>query len=1172
MTRILKLELKGFKSFAEKTELVYGKTFNTVIGPNGSGKSNVMDAICFVLGKSSAKSMRVEKSSNLIYNGGKTKKPYPSAEVSIFFSNYEKEFPIDDDEIKVSRMVKQDGTSIYKINDKRSTRAEIVTLFSKAGIDPDGYNIILQGDIIRIIDMSPIERRKIVDEIAGISVYDDKKDKAMSELEKVENHLKETDVILAERKTHLDELKVERDEAEKFIQLDEKSKELKYSILQKEIQEILKSEEKNFKKKETLENKKEELQNKIKDMYQAIIDKKEEIKKINNEIDSKGTASESEINKRIEFLKVEIEKNKNRLEICQNEIIKIQDRDKSLETSTKEIGGKIELLKKEVSSLQLNQKRVEDSIFKNKEEIEEFNKKNNIKNVSDIEQEVDKLDEKIEIITNQINELRVSQQDLLREKDKIEIQINNFNENQERVNKIKDKNQEDFEKLKSIRQDFKEKTLKLNKIINEDSSISAQLNNARQTMISLEKDYSKAMAQQNIVSAHLAQDRAISHILKEKQRNQNIIGIVSELGNVKKQYSTALEVAAGGKLKNIVVQTDEDAKELISDLKRLKLGTATFLPINKIRASPIEVDKSILTTPGVIGRAYDLITFNKSLDVIFRHVFGNTIVVENLTVAQKVGIGRLRMVTIDGDVVEGTGAMRGGFRRESVGVGFSEKESNDNAQRIEKELSDTRLIISSLENKKQQIEEEILKLRQNKAELEGEIIKIEKSLHIEENFGLEEKDRKDLENKLEEIDEKIDEIVMQISGRNRELANLKIEKQDLRNKLTDIKDPKKLAELNALKTKEEQLKEELNNIQNRIKNNILQIENILSPELKNIEKIVLNQNKENIGFKKEIKELEISIDEMTKELNEKLKLSEDFLKKFKDLILHRTQLEEEIANLEKEKEDASEFLKVTELELNTLSINLASVKGRIAGFEEQINQLNIESKEKIEKIENEYKDSDLRELKKELNKIEGIIRNLGTVNLRALEVYDSIKEKFDQLIVKKDKLVVEKEEILIIMNEIETKKRYEFLKTYEVIQEKFKRLFGELLTKGEAYLELEDSNDPFAGGLLIKVKITGNKFLDIRSLSGGEKTMTALAFVFAIQEFNPASFYIMDEVDAALDKKNAEKLGQLVRKYSKNAQYIVISHNDGVIKQADYLFGVTMNQKENISKVVSLRV
>lgn len=1172
MTRILKLELKGFKSFAEKTELIFGKTFNSVIGPNGSGKSNVMDAICFVLGKSSAKSMRVEKSSNLIYNGGKTKKPYPSAEVAIYFTNYEKEFPIKDEEVKVSRQVKQDGTSIYKINDKKSTRTEITNLFAKAGIDPDGYNVILQGDIIRMVDMSHVERRKIIEEIAGISVYDEKKEKAMNELDKVENHLKETEVILAERKTHLDELKVERDEAEKFIELDETSKEIKYTILKKEIDSILKGEEKNFEKKDKLDKKKTELQIKSKEIYQEILNSKEEIKKINNEIDSKGTSSESEINKRIEFLKIQIEKNKNRLEICENEISKISDRDKSLDISKNEISSKINLLQKEISNLSLQEKRVEDSIYKNKKEIEDFNEKNNIANASDIEQEVDKIDEKIEIITNQINDIRINQQNLLREKDRLEIQISNFNENQERVNKIKEKNKDDFKKLKTIRQDFKDKTLRLNKIINEDSSLSAQLNNARQKIVSLEKDLTKSRAQQNIVSAHLAQDRAINHVIKQKAKDPNIIGIVSELGNVRKQYSTALEVAAGGKLKNIVVQSDDVAKDLINDLKRLKLGSATFLPLNKIRVPNTVVDKSILTTPGVIGLAYELITFSKNLEKIFKYVFGNTIVVENLSVAQKVGIGKVRMVTIEGDVVEGTGAMRGGFRRKNVGLGFSEKESSDNAQKTEKEIDDTRLIISSLESRKQDIEEEILKLRQNKAELEGEIIKIEKSLHIEENFGLDDKDKDEFKNKLDEIDDKIDDIVMQISAKNRDLANLKMQKQECRNKLMDIKDPKKLAELNALKQKEDQLKGEINELKNKITNNKLQIDNILAPELKNIEKIILNQDKETLGFKKEIIELNASIEEMQKELDEKLKLSDNFLKKFKDLIAKRTDNENKIVDLEKEKDETSEILKVTELELNTLSINLASVKGRIAGLEEQITQLNIESKERIEKIKIEYKETPLKDLKKNLSKIENVIRNLGTVNLRALEVYDDIKDKFDKLIIKKDKLISEKEEILIIMNEIETKKRDEFLRTYGVVQEKFKNLFSQLLTKGEAYLDLEDKNDPFSGGLLIKVRITGNKFLDIRSLSGGEKTMTALAFVFAIQEYNPASFYIMDEVDAALDKKNAEKLGQLVRKYSKNAQYVVISHNDGVIKQADYLFGVSMNQKDNISKVVSLRV
>lgn len=1171
MTRILKLEIKGFKSFAKHTELVFGETFNTVIGPNGSGKSNVMDAICFVLGKSGAKSMRVEKSSNLIFNGGKTKKPFSSAEVSIYFDNSEEEFPINSKEIKVSRIIKQDGTSTYKLNDKKVTRTELLNVFAKANIDPDGYNIIMQGDIIKMIDMSPTDRRKILEEIAGISIYDEKKDKALREMEKVEGHIKETEVVLAERKTHLDELKIERDEAEKFLELDQRSKELKFTLLDREIKTILKNEEKNFSKKEHLENKKLDIKKKIEHKNSEIQNSKLKIKQINEEIESKGSAKESDINKRIEELKINIEKNKNRLDICKQEIEKIDERDISLKNSKTEIEGKIDILSKEISELQKQKKQTFDYIEKNKKDINEFNKKNNINDLSDIEFEIDHLDEKIEKISNEINQIRQEQQDTLREKDKIEIQMSNFDENKKRIEKIKEKNKEEFERLKTIRKEFKEKTLTLNKKLNEDSSISAQLHNARQKMVSLEKDLAKAEAKKNIASAQIAQDRAMKHILKQKGKREGIIGLVSELGNVKKEYSQALETAAGGRLKNIVVETDNIAKDLISELKRLKLGSATFLPLNKIKYPNTDVSQTILNTQGVVGRAYDLINFDPKLEKIFKYIFGSTIVVDSITTAQKVGIGKVRMVTLEGDIVEGSGAMRGGFRRKTAGTGFAEKESQEKAETLEKDISNTRTIISNLEKRKQDSEEEIVFLRQKKAELEGEIIKIEKSLHVEEDFDFDEGKKKELEEKYDDLDDKLDEITMKISEKNRELATLKTKKQELKNKVLNIKDPKKLAELNALKSKEEELRDKIKDIDNKIKNNRLQIDNILTPELKNIQKIETNQVKEKSMFSEEIENLNETNKEMQTELTEKNKIAEDFLKKFKNLINKRNELENEITELEKERDNFTEELRASEIELNTLSLNLASVKGTISGLEEQKEQLNINlDKKEEEDIIKEYDEISNKGLKTKLSKLENDIKNLGTVNMKALDIYEDIKDKFDNLILKKEKLESEKEEILLIMNEIETKKRDEFIKTYEVVQEKFKRLFSELISKGDAHLELEDKNDPFNGGMLIKVRITGNKFLDIRSLSGGEKTMVALAFIFAIQEFRPASFYIMDEVDAALDKKNAEKLGQLVRKYGHEAQYVVISHNDGVIKQADYLFGVSMS--ENISKVVSLRV
>ncbi|HII71550.1 TPA: AAA family ATPase, partial [Candidatus Woesearchaeota archaeon] len=341
MTKINKLLLHGFKSFAKPTELLFGDDFNCILGPNGSGKSNVLDALCFVLGKSSAKSMRAEKSANLIYNGGKTKKASKQAEVSIFFDNAGGEFPTEDKEVKITRVVKQNGSGVYKINDQVRTRAQILELLSLAKIDPDGYNIILQGDIIRLIDMSPIERRQIIEEIAGISVYEDKRQKALAEMDRVEGRLKEAEIILTERQTYLKELKKERDQAQKYKELDSRIMINKATALHRQIQQKLAEKEelddRNNKHKEQLDKKNGELTT----LRSEIKEFKGQIDEINKDLERRGEKDQITIHKDVESLKVGIATSKNRIENVKDEISKIKQRKVNLDENLKDVEKRI---------------------------------------------------------------------------------------------------------------------------------------------------------------------------------------------------------------------------------------------------------------------------------------------------------------------------------------------------------------------------------------------------------------------------------------------------------------------------------------------------------------------------------------------------------------------------------------------------------------------------------------------------------------------------------------------------------------------------------------------------------------------------------------------------------------------------------------------------------------
>ena len=893
MTTIKKLRLHGFKSFAKLTELDFREDFSTIIGPNGSGKSNLSDAICFVLGRLSAKSMRAEKASNLIYNGGKNNQPAKNAEVTIVFSNDKNEFPMQDKEIKITRIVKQNGQSVYKINDNTVTRQQILDLLASAKIDPDGHNIILQGDIVKFMDMHTEDRREIIEEISGISIYEDKKHKAMLELQKVEEKLKEADIILTERSAHLRELKKDKDQATKYKELQKYIRENKATYLNVLISQKEKEKVHIDNEIEKENSKKSKIQEEIDKTKKEIENKRNETKSLNQELISRGGKDQAELHHNLEDVKTELTKNTTRLEFLQNEITKIKNRKETLKS-----------------------------------------------NIQDID--------------SRINEFETQKKE--------------------------------FEKKKS----------------------------------SLEKEKSKARDPESEKS------RLINYVI-HKVKEMNIDGVYGTLGDLGKsdsKYSMALEVCAGPKYNSVVVEDDKIAEQCINHLRKNRIGTAIFLPLNKIRTNELRPEfRPLLKTQGVHGLAIELVKFNPRFKQAFMHVYGNTIVVDNIEIARRIGIGRIRMVTLEGDLIETSGAMIGGFRRRSM-LGL------DNLMQVESEI---RNLVS---------QEKIL-----------------------------------------------------ITEKDRTLAILK------------------------------------------------------------------EQDKELAEFENEIKSLKENVKKNSELRENQEKLEKKFYEEFKDLGIKRDKLNELIQEKEISLIKLEESIRVIEQGFNEIALRRART---VAEFEGLQKEFEVYKGEKI------IRKSNVQELLDTIRKSEFDLQAMGNVNLRALEVYEEIEREYAKLIEKKEKLNLEKQDVFNLMNEIEKNKKDLFMRTLNEVNDHFKRIFSMLSTKGQAFLELEDKESPFNAGLDIKVKIAGNKYLDIKSLSGGEKTLTALAFIFAIQELQPASFYLLDEVDAALDKHNSEKLSKLVAEYSKKAQYVMISHNDNIITEANQIYGVSM--QEGVSKVIGLKI
>lgn len=1161
-TRIKRVVMDGFKSFAKYTELLMGDEFNIILGPNGSGKSNVLDALCFVLGKSSSKSLRAEKSANLIYNGGKTKNPSKQAEVSIWLDNSKRVFPIQDDDVKISRIVRGNGSSTYKINNRVCTRSEIIELLSSVKVNPDGYNIILQGDITRLIEMSAVERRQIIEEIAGIGIYEEKKLQALNELNKVEEKLNEAEIILKEREGYLKDLRKDRDQALKHKELSDKVKQNKASLCSVNIKNKKTSIDDVNKKIEDHKAKLDKVNHDISSLKSEISERKNSIANINKEIESKSEVEQSSIQKVVEDLRVDIATKKTKIVDLDKDCSRLRERVANLENDLKILEGKRSSVLEKRAELDAQKSAFESTLSDLVSKIDAFRKKHNIDDISAFEDEIEKLEKDIDVKQKLIEELRVKQQNLLREKDKIDFQMQTVDDKIKQFSKFKDEHKEDLRILDQKKKEFKKISEELNELLDFDSRNASELGSLRRDVNDKEEELARLKVKQAQFLESSRSNIAIKKVIENKSSLGGIHGTVADLASVEDKFSVALEIAAANKMYSIIAEDDNVASRAIGFLRDKKIGFASFLPLNKIKPSK-DIDLSTLKKiSGVFDSAINLIDFDPKFKNAFSHVFGSTIIVKDIDTARKVGIGSVRMVTLSGDLIEKSGAMTGGFRVKKTSI-FKEKSLEENISKLNSDISNIQNKISDISNTRQENDDKIVRFRELKATLEGEIIKIEKSLQSDiGDISNSENYKKDLLEGLDLLKKDISSVDDEVSEVMSSLTALKIKKQEVRNKVTALRSPVVLAELNAFEEKKKSLSSELMRVEGEINSIDLQLKEVFDKDKQNTEKLIKENLDDVKNFVDEKSVLECNIKSLEKDLKVKEDEQARFMVQFKSLFEKRNKLSDEINVIEGKLLKSEELSRKEEISFNTLGMELSRLNADLNILDTEFAQFEgIELLDKSEDV-----------LKKELVSFERSLMNIGNVNMRALEIYESVEKEYQSLVSKKESLSSEKKSVLELMDEIDANKKDLFVNTLNVVDKNFRDIFSRLTTKGLAFLELENDDDPFEGGLRIKVKLTGEKFLDLRSLSGGEKTLTALAFLFSIQEHEPAPFYIMDEVDAALDKHNSEKLAGLIRDYCKNAQYIVISHNDSVISEGDVLYGISMKQETGISTAVNVKM
>lgn len=1109
MVHIKKLVLENFKSFGGKTEIKFMDKLNLIIGPNGSGKSNISEAISFVLGRMSKKGLRTEKLAHLIFNGGKKGKPANYAKVEMVFSNEDNIFPLEDDFVEISRRIDNEGKGDYRINGKKSTRTEIINLLDYVGLSPDGFNMIMQGNIAKFVDMSSTERSLILEKISGIATYEEKKEKAIKELDKVKEKIKETNILLKERQKHLDELKKEKKLAEKFQSTKEQLHYTKGKLMFKKLDNKNKELEGVYEKINKLKDKILKNTKFITETETKIKSVEDEIKGLNEVLGRSGAEKKQELEEKISELKDENNRLEANIKSHKNEIKRIKDRDAQI---TKNILD----YEKEINKLEIDLKKYDS-------EIKELN--NNLRKLRDDssnEKEVNYFDLKA-----RVNELKESLLDKRSEEDELIRKQESFT------------NYKDLQEELVRKEDLMNKVLeKIEQEMNQNSDLAVKLESVNSKIDDLKRKLERLNTKKNITLERGGY--GLKALMKEGVNG--VEGTVNQLCKVNEKYELPMRVAMGGRLLNVVVNNESTANECINFLRINKLGVITFLPLTTIKG--YNLPSGLRTVEGVIDFAINLLDFNNRYKNIFEYILRDTLIVRDLNVAKKIGIGRVRMVTLDGDLINKSGAITGGYRKKSGVLGLSSKSSDEKIESVKEELGKYENVKNHVLNNKNENDNNIMSLREKRASLDTEIKNL-KMLIDDLNSKSKGFDVKRLEKLREDIDDLSAELMIKEKS---------IQKYEKTFNVENFEETKKL--INEYETKLNSL-----SVNKGIKKS--RLKQLSEKETVELKKIKQDLNKQLTDFEDEVKSFQKTLENNNSQLKVFEKEEDSFNDKLKKNYEKRDKFEDKKNNYKLKVEEKRIHVKDDEEKINNLNVLAAEIKSKIEGL--------ILRFEEYKSLEIKQVRNNIKDLEHEIFLLEKKLETFGNVNLKALDVFKIVEEEFNTVKEKMDLLEEENNTIIQTMEEIEKKKVSTFIETFKEVQANFERIFSILSPGGIANLIIEDRENPLEGGIDIKARPKGKKMLTLKSMSGGEKTLTALSFIFALQEYDPAPFYILDEVDAALDKENASRFGRLCRQYSEKAQFLTISHNDNVISEADYLYGITMNPN-GVSKIVTLKL
>ena len=1127
------MEILGFKSFANKIVLKFHNGITGIVGPNGSGKSNIADAVRWVLGEQSAKTLRSGSMTDVIFSGTEQRNPLSYAYVAITFDNSDHVLPTDYEEVTVARRVYRSGESEYLINGSTVRLKDVTELFLDTGIGKEGYSIIGQGQIDKILSGRSEERRELFDEAVGIVKYKKRKAESIKKLNDEEESLVRLEDILSELERQQEPLREQAETAKEYLKKRDRLKTLDINAFLLETKSISSDNEKINADQDIAKGQLDDLYKKSDDIKQQFHSLKESIAVKESELD--------ELRDKKQQADVTNEKREGQINLLKEQLKYEKQSAEELENRRKETLESLDAHKNDIEEAESSLKELkaeEASVEEDESETQRL--------LTNAEKSADELSEDIERInqaTDEVNAMK-SEREIGSRLSSVKKELDDLSERRASIE----------EKRDALKIELKEKSQQY-------SVIHTRLESIR-----------------NIAERYEGFGNTVKQVMDKKHEYPGIYGVVADLVSTEKKYETAIEIALGGSVKNVVVDTENTAKPLIGYLKRERLGRATFLPVSSVKGSASRIPESVFSERGVIGTADTLVKHDPEYAGIFSYLLGRTIVVD--TIDDAIALERkyhqsLNLVTLEGDTMRPGGAMTGGAYRRSENL-LGRKRQLDELNEQCKNLQDDLIKIN-------ESMDESSKDREDAADAEKEIRERYNALIVEKknkehDLSLlndqkadETKAYEDIVNEEAEIKKKLAQMDEEQSTFDEKLKAVHLKESDIEEKTKQLEADRKRIEgsikrlndkLSDIRVRKASLTEKITAANDRLS----RFKESEANALKLLEDL---KNKKDSGSQ-ESESKKREIEDLKAEIEQRRGCAEDLTPDIPGLTVERGELDKKSQGIFDQSESISQEISVLEKE----SLKLDQ---RIEKNTERFNELTNYMWDQYEITRHEAEAladeslTDLAEIKKESKSIQSDIREMGSVNVNAVEEYDEISKRYTFMSAQHDDLLAAKEKLLTIISDLDVGMRQQFESGFKDIQREFDKAFKELFGGGHGKISLADDEDILESDINIIASPPGKKLTNMMQMSGGEKSLTAIALLFAIQNLHPSPFCLLDEIEAALDDSNVDRFAHYLGKLTDHTQFIVITHRRGTMNAADRLYGITMQEK-GVSTLVSVNL